>query len=151
LPSVIPALAIDAAPDLRVFAFALGLTFFTGIFFGLAPAIQASRPDLTVALKEDSAGSGRRSGGFLRSALVGLQVAVCMVLLISAGLLLRGLYAAQTVDPGFDYKNIAVISFDLRGQGYDDARGSAFQRRVLDEIGSLPGVEGIAQATVTPL
>src|SRR5438876_541425 len=74
-----------------------------------------------------------------------------MVLLISAGLLLRGLYAAQTVEPGFDYKNISVVSFDLRGQGYDDAQGSAFQRRVLDQIGSLPGVEGIAQASVTPL
>lgn len=151
LPSVIPALAIDATPDMRVFLFALALTFFTGIFFGLMPAIQASRPDLNVALKEDNAGSGRRSGGFLRSALVGVQVAVCMVLLISAGLLLRGLYAAQTVDPGFEYKNISVISFDLRGQGYDDAQGAAFQRRVLDQIGALPGVEGIAQASVTPL
>jgi len=151
LPSVIPALAIDSTPDLRVFSFALALTFVTGIFFGLIPAIQASRPDLNVALKEDSAGSGQRSGGFLRNALVGVQVAVCMVLLVTAGLLLRGLYAAQTVEPGFDYKNISVVSFDLRGQGYDDARGAAFQRQVLGQLGSLPGVDGIAQTSVTPL
>src|SRR5439155_27356077 len=124
--SVIPGMAIDATADLRVFVFALGLTLGTAVFFGLIPAIQASRPNLNVALKEDSAGSGRRSGGFLRSALVGVQLAVCMVLLISAGLLLRGLYAAQTVEPGFDYKNISVVSFDLRGQGYGDAQGSAF-------------------------
>jgi predicted permease len=151
LPSVIPTLAIDTTPDLQVFLFALALTFVTGIFFGLMPAIQASRPDLTVALKEDSAGSGRRSGGLLRSALVGVQVAVCMVLLVTAGLLLRGLYAAQTVDPGFEYKNISVVSFDLRGQGYDDAHGAAFQRQALERVGSLPGVEQVAQVTVTPL
>ncbi len=151
LPGMIPALAIEAAPDVRVFLFALALTFATGIVFGLLPAIQASRPDLNVALKEDGAGSGRRSGGFLRSTLVGLQVAVCMVLLISAGLLLRGLYAAQTVDPGFDYKDVSVVSFDLRGQGYNDMQGSAFQKRVFEQIGSIPGVEGVARANVTPL
>ena len=151
LPNVIPSLAIEPGPDLRVFVFALSLTLATGIFFGLLPAIQASRPDLNVALKEDSAGSGRLSGGFLRSALVGMQVAVCMVLLISAGLLLRGLYAAQTVDPGFDYKDISVVTFDLRGQGYDDTQGAAFQARVFEQIGSIPGVDGIARANVTPL
>jgi predicted permease len=151
LPSGIPPLVIDATPDLRVFWFALVLTFVTGIIFGLTPAIQASRPDLNVALKEDSAGSGRRSGGFLRNALVGVQVAVCMVLLISAGLLLRGLYAAQTVDPGFEYKNISVVSFDLRGQGYDDAKGAVFQKLVQDRIGSLPGVDRVAEVSVPPL
>src|SRR6185503_4267583 len=137
--------AIDTTPDLRVFWFALALTFATGIIFGLTPAIQASKPDLNTTLKEDSAGSGRHSGGFLRNALVGVQVAVCMVLMIAAGLLLRGLYAAQTVDPGFDFKNTTVVSFDLRGQGYDDAQGAAFQKRVLEQLGSLPGVNGIAQ------
>jgi predicted permease len=151
LPSGLPALAINTTPDLRVFLFALALTFLTGIFFGLTPALQASKPDLNVALKEDSAGSGLRSGAFLRSVLVGVQVAVCMVLLITAGLLLRGLYAAQTVEPGFDYKNISVVSFDLRGQGYDEDRGAAFQRQVLGQLGSLPSVDGIAQASVTPL
>ena len=64
------------------------------------------------------------SGGWLRGALIGVQVAVCMVLLISAGLLLRALHAAQTVEPGFDYRNVAVVSFDLRGPGYDDDRKS---------------------------
>lgn len=152
LPPGIPPLAINAAPDLRVFVFAVILTFATGIFFGLTPAIQwSSRPDLHASLKDDSAGSGRRSGGFLRSALVGVQIAVCMVLLIAAGLLLRGLYAAQTVDPGFQFRNISVVSFDLRGQGYDDARAGAFQRQVLDQIGALPGVNGVAQVSVPPL
>ncbi|MBZ5631496.1 MAG: ABC transporter permease [Acidobacteriia bacterium] len=151
LPSGIPPLVIDTTPDLRVFSFALALTFVTGVLFGLMPAIQASRPDLNVALKEDSAGSGRRSGGFLRNALVGVQVAVCMLLLISAGLLLRGLYAAQTIDPGFEYKKISVVSFDLRGQGYDDAKGAAFQKRVQERIGSLPGVDRVAQVSVPPL
>jgi predicted permease len=151
LPAGIPPLAINAAPDLRVFLFAIILTFATGFFFGLAPATQSSRPDLHTSLKDDSAGSGRRSGGFLRSALVGVQIAVCMVLLIAAGLLLRGLYAAQTVDPGFQFRNLSVVSFDLPGQGYDDARAGAFQKQVLDRIGLLPGVSGVAQVSVPPL
>jgi len=151
LPNGIPALAIDTTPDLRVFWFALTLTFATGIIFGLTPAIQASKPDLNTALKEDSTGSGRHAGGLLRNALVGVQVAVCMVLTVAAGLLLRGLYAAQTVDPGFDFKNTTIVSFDLRGQGYDDAKGAAFQKQVVERLGALPGVNGIAQASVTPL
>ena len=89
--------------------------------FGLVPALQASKQDVQTVLKQDGAGSGRRTGGWLRGALIGVQVAVCMVLLISAGLLMRALYAAQTVEPGFDYRDVAVVSFDLRGPGYDDA------------------------------
>ena len=151
LPAGLPPLAVDATPDLRVFGFALALTFLTGILFGMAPALQASKPDVHATLKDDSAGSGRASGGFLRNALVGSQVAVCMVLLVTAGLLLRGLYVAQTVDPGFEFKNVSVASFDLRNQGYDDAGGAAFQKQVLDRIASMPGVERVAQASVTPL
>ena len=74
-----------------------------------------------------------------------------MVLLIAAGLLLRGLYLAQTIDPGFEMKNVAAVSFDLRGQGYDAARAGIFQRQVMDRLAALPGVETVAQAGNTPL
>ena len=104
--------------------FALGLSMTTGIVFGLVPALQASKQDLQTVLKQDGAGSGRRTGGWLRGVLVGAQVAVCMVLLISAGLLMRALYAAQTVEPGFEYRNVAVVSFDLRGPGYEAPEGA---------------------------
>ena len=79
------------------------------------------------------------------------QVAVCMTLLISAGLLLRALYSAQTLDPGFDYRNVAVVSFDLPGSGYDDQEAVAFQRHVMERLDLLPGVDSVAQVGKTPL
>jgi predicted permease len=74
-----------------------------------------------------------------------------MVLLIAAGLLLRGLYQAQTIDPGFEMKNIATVSFDLRGQGYDDTRSGVFQQQAIERLSALPGVDAVAQAGNTPL
>jgi predicted permease len=123
----------------------------TGIVFGLAPALQASRPDVNTALKQAGGIGGKTGDGFLRHALVGTQVAVSMVLLIAAGLLLRGLYLAQTIDPGFEMKNVAAVSFDLRGQGYDEARVGLFQRQARDRLAALPGVDAVAQAGNTPL
>ena len=137
-------------PDIRVLGYAVLLTLITGIVFGLIPALQASRPDVNAALKQ-SGTDGKTADGFLRHALVGTQVAVSMVLLIAAGLLLRGLYLAQTIDPGFEMKNVAAVSFDLRGQGYDAARAGIFQRQVMDRLAALPGVETVAQAGNTPL
>src|SRR5262249_40582908 len=97
LPRGVPDFAFNLSPDWRVLAYAFGITVATGVLFGLAPAWQASRPRI-------NASSTR--GGLLRSILVGGQVAVCMVLLIAAGLLMRALYHAQTIDPGFAMQNI---------------------------------------------
>jgi macrolide transport system ATP-binding/permease protein len=145
--------ALDVRPDFHVRAYALVLTVIAGIAFGLVPALQASRADLTLAMKDESAESGARprSRNFLRSALVALQVAVCMVLLLSAGLFLRGLRRANTIDPGFRMKNVAAISFDLGGAGYNDKRAQALQRKLLERIGALPGIDAVAQASLIPL
>jgi putative ABC transport system permease protein len=153
LPHGFPRLALNMSPDLRVLAFTLGLTVITGIAFGLAPALHATRQDLSTAIKEDSTGmAGKRAGSrFLRSTLVGLQVAVCMVLLISAGLLMRALYTAQTIDPGFEMKNIVQASFDLHARGYSEERADLFQRQIMERLRGLPGIDGVAQARVTPL
>jgi predicted permease len=151
LPHGTPPLAVGVGPDIRVLSYAVALTFLTGIVFGLIPALQASRPDVNTALKQASGADGRTGDGFLRHALVGTQVAVSMVLLIAAGLLLRGLYQAQTIDPGFEMKNVTSVAFDLRGQGYDDARAGIFQRQLMDRLATLPGVETMSQAGNTPL
>jgi predicted permease len=145
--------AIDVGPDNHVRFYALALTMLTGIAFGIVPALQSSRADLTLAIKGESAKSeGRhRSGNFLRSALVTLQVAACMVLLLAAGLFLRGLRRASTVDPGFRLKNVAVISFDLSGAGYDNGRAGVLQRQLLEQLSALPGVEAVAEASAIPL
>jgi predicted permease len=151
LPGTIPALRIEAHPNLTVLSFATALTTATGLLFGLVPALQASRLDLQTLLNRDSAGAGRRTGGWLRGSLVGLQTAVCMILLISAGLLLRALYAAETVEPGFEYRNVAVVAFDLRGPGDDQQRAASFQQELIDRLGALPGVDAVAQVSKTPL
>jgi macrolide transport system ATP-binding/permease protein len=146
-------LTLNVAPDTRVLGFALLLTFLTGIAFGLIPALQSTRLDLNTAMKGDGKSfvSGKKSGRSLLNALVGAQVAVCMVLLLAAGLLLRGLYYAQTVDPGFEEKNVAEMFLNLRMQGYNEHRATAFIGHLLERIGGLPGVVEVAQAECAPL
>jgi macrolide transport system ATP-binding/permease protein len=152
LPHAFPVLSVNVGPDLRVLGYALALSLLTGIVFGLAPALQASRPDVNAALKDSGAGvSEAGSKGWLRHTLVGAQVAVSMVLLIAAGLLLRGLLAVQTVEPGFEMRNIASVSFDLRDLGYDSASAAVLQQNLRQRLSALAGVDQIAEVTQIPL
>jgi predicted permease len=151
LPPELPRIQIDPRPDLTVLAFAVGLTTATGVVFGLAPALHASRPDQYTALKHDSSGAVRRGAGWSRNALVGVQVAVCLVLAVAASLLLRGLYAAEIVEPGFAYRDVAVVSVRMRSAGYDEPRAAAFNRELLQRVAALPGVMAAAQTAKTPL
>lgn len=154
LPHDVPSgVTLNVAPDTRVLAFSLLLTLLTGIAFGLIPALQSSRLDLNTAMKADGTTgvAGKKSGRFLLDALVGAQVAVCMVPLLAAGLLMRGLYYAQTVDPGFEEKNVAQMFLNLTAQGYDEQRASGFIGRLLERIRALPGVVEVAQAECAPL
>jgi predicted permease len=150
LPHGFPQLALNMSPDYRVLAYSMGLTVMTGLVFGLVPALHATRPDLGTAIKEDNLGVAGRSG-FLRSTLVGLQMAVCMILLIAAGLLMRGLYSAQTIDPGFEMANVTEAAFDLGSQGYSEERANAFERSMMERAGALPGVDAVAEGSEAPL
>jgi predicted permease len=147
----LPPFFVDASPDFRVVAVMTAVTLGTGVLFGLAPAFQVSKPDLHAAIKQGGQGAGSLRGGRLQGALVGLQVATTMVLMVAVGLLLRGLTATQTTDVGFEIRDVAVASYDLQGGGYDPAEAVVFQRRLLDEIRALPGVQGAAQAVTEPL
>lgn len=153
LPDEVPPLALSTNPDLRVLAYALGLSLITGIAFGLAPALQATRASLTLAMKEEGAETmaGSKRSGWLRNTLVSAQITVCMILLIVAGLLLRGLQRTHTIDPGFSMKNTAVISFDLMAAGYDPPRAAEFQQELKERIAAIPGVDLVAQAGLSPL
>jgi predicted permease len=115
--------------------------------------LQSSRLDLNTTMKGDggTSGSGKKSRRLLLNTLVGSQVAVCMVLLLAAGLLLRGFYYSQTVDPGFEEKNVAQVFLNLRTQGYDENRATAFITRLRERIRSFPGVIDVAQAECAPL
>jgi predicted permease len=150
-PAGLPPFFIDASPDLRVIAVMTAVMLGTGVLFGLAPAFQVSKPDLHAAIKQGAQSTGSPRGGRLQGALVGVQVAMTMVLMVGVGLLLRGLTTTQTTDLGFDSRNIAVASYDLRGGGYDPAEAPVFQRRLLEEVRALPGVEAAAQAITEPL
>jgi len=153
LPHGAPELIWNVSPDLHVWAYSMALTALTGIVFGLAPALHATRQDLSTAAKGEGVGLMRKAagGGMLRNTLVGMQVAVCMVLLIGAGLLMRGLYYAQTADPGFEMKGITQARFDLPSQGYNLEKARAFQRDLMARVAALPGVDEVEQARVTPL
>ena len=153
LPNDFPPIAVNVAPNLQVLAYALVLSLFTGVAFGLVPALRSSRPDLIGSIKGDGTqfGAGKKSGRFLLDMLVGSQVAVCMVLLLAAGLLLRGLYQAQTIDPGFEIKGVATMFMPMGRQGYDQTRATQFMRQFRERVRNLPGVTALAQAECAPL
>jgi putative ABC transport system permease protein len=151
-PPFLQADAIDTHPDARVLLFTFGIALATGVLFGLAPAIQASRPDLVVELKEKtSAPAGSRSPFSLRNILVAAQIALSLIALIGAGLFLRSLQNAQRINPGFDVDRLATMSFDLGAQGYTEERGRQFQQRVLERAASVPGVQAATLASTVPL
>jgi predicted permease len=151
-PPFLQADAVDLDPDARVLLFTLGVSLVTGMIFGLAPAVQSSRPDLVVELKEKSSVPGGANRLFsLRNLLVASQVALSLVALVGAGLFLRSLQNAQQINPGFDVEHLATLSFDLGAQGYTEERGRQFQQRVLERAVSIPGVETAALASTIPL
>jgi putative ABC transport system permease protein len=146
LPAEAPALALNLSPDLTILGYLVALSVLTGIGFGLLPALHATRIDLNWAVRESGALFGIHRSR-IHSGLVAVQIAVCLVLLIAAGLLTRGLHAAQTIDPGFDMKNIVAATFDLSRQGYDRPRSAAFHRTLADRMAA----RGVEFAFVEPV
>jgi putative ABC transport system permease protein len=151
LLSVIPeaGLNVDFQPNATVFAYMFLISLITGVAFGLAPAIQSTKPNLTDALKS-TRNRSRLSRPHLRNLLVIGQIAVSLVLLIGAGLLARGLYRAHSADLGFDHKNLAVLATDLTSQGYDEARASAFHAQLSERLKALPGIKSASLAETLP-
>lgn len=134
-------LSLNVNPDARVFLYAFGLSLAAGVVFGLAPALQFTRPDLTTSLKDDRISFGIRVGrSRLRSVLVGVQVAVSMLLLSSAGLLIRGLARSHAADPGFDASHLYMLRADF---GDDPAGAAARFHRLVDRLGASPEIENL--------
>lgn len=151
-PEGIFAFTLDYHLDLRVLAFTFALSIATGVFFGLAPALQASKPDLVPSLKDEV--SAVTSGGrrfTLRNMLVAAQVALSLVLLIGAGLFLRSLNNAQRINPGFDADKILNAQLNINLLRYTKNQGREFYERVVERIEALPGVESATVARVVPL
>lgn len=141
---------LNTSPDARVFLYTLLLSVLTGIVFGLAPALQASKPNLVSALKDEAVGfSWRRLS--LRNALVVGQVAVSLLLLVAAGLFIRNLRNTQHANPGFQTENGFVMTYDLGLANYNAARGKLFHEELLARVRLLPGVSAASLAEFVPL
>ena len=150
-PPIPLAVTLDVAFDWRVLGFNTLLALGSALFFGLAPALQASRPNIVESLKQGGRTAGASQRLFsARGALVTLQIVVSTTLLIVAGLMFRGLLAAHSVPVGLEPDRVAVLSLHLGNHGYDVERGEIFYKRLLDETARLPGVESVALATRLP-
>ncbi len=143
--------SIDLSLDPTVLAFTAAISMLTGVVFGLVPAIRLSRADLVDALK--LGGRGGTLGlarGRLRSVLVVAEVALATVALIGAGLFVRSMQAAQSMDPGFDAKHIAFIAVAPGTQRYDQQRGQQYYVDAIAAVQQVPGIKGAAVASMVP-
>jgi len=154
LPQSFPGNSIppDVSPDVRVFVYAFLLSVLTGLIFGLVPALQASKPNVIAALKDEQLwfGAGRRRFS-PRNFLVVTQIAVSLLLLITSGLFIRNLRNTQHAQPGFELDNALMMSFDLDLASYNAARGKVFEDQLLARVRSLPQVSAASLAESVPL
>jgi predicted permease len=144
-------ISFDLSVDARVLLFTMMVSLATGVVFGLAPALHASRPDLVPALKASSAreAAGRRRFG-LRSILAAAQMSLAMVLMVGAALLSRSIWAARSLDLGFRPERLALVSVEMGMHGYSEAAGKAFFRDALERVRAAPGVRSAAWAWNAP-
>jgi len=144
----LPQVQINAA----VLGFTLGISLLTGVIFGLVPAFEATRLNLTESLKE----GGKNIGGStrshrLRNSLVIAEIALALVLLVCAGLLIRSFARLQSVDPGFNASNVLTMKVGLPGRKYDtDQKRISFFREAIAQMQALPGVESAGAVSFLP-
>jgi putative ABC transport system permease protein len=154
---VLPRLSSNTLPrlttigiNLSVLLFTLGLSMLTGVLFGMVPAWQATRPNLSHSLKEGGRGSlGNAKGRRLRSGLVVIEVALSLVVLIGAGLLIKSFVQLLRVDSGLVAENLLTVNVGLV-QYQDPQRRATIQRQILERIASLPGVQAVGAGTGLP-
>jgi len=159
LVAMLPATQINALPflanlhiDARILVFSFGLSALTGMIFGLAPAIQASRPQLTGVLKEGGRNASAGSGHRLRTAFVVTEIALAVVLLVGSGLLLKSLFRLLNTSPGFNPENILTMTVVLPATKYNDANSQInFQDQLNQRIAALPGVHDVGTVDILPL
>jgi predicted permease len=150
LPLPFP-IVFDFNVDWRVALFTLGLSIVTALLFGLVPALRASRPDLVDALKDGQSVLGGMGRSRLRNTLVVVQVALSLVLLATAGLFLRSLGNASSIDIGFKTDNMLIMTMDPKLQSYSHDKTVQFLTQVRERVSALPGVRSVSFVGVVPL
>ena len=138
---------ISTGPDPRIVAFTFAVATLTGVLFGLAPALQSTRPDLAPTLKAQ-AGSVAGGNARFRKALVAVQITLSFLLVTGAVLFMRTLDNLLAVDIGFDSGRVISFGIDPSLNGYDAGRTRLFARTLLDRLRAVPGTEGVGLATV---
>ena len=132
-----------------VFVFTALVSVVTGVLFGLAPALQSTRPDLVTELRNNSGKlSGGRGAARFRSGLVTVQIALSMALLISAGLFIKSLRNVSRVDLGIKIDDLVTFGISPARSGYDSTRSRALYGRVEDALAAIPGVTGVTSSMV---
>ncbi|HYW72281.1 MAG TPA: ABC transporter permease [Pyrinomonadaceae bacterium] len=141
---------LNLDPDYRVFGFTLLMALLAGLAAGLAPAVQASRPNLNSAIKDEGSSFGQHlSQSRLRNGLIVAQISVSLTLLIGAGLLARNLQKLQTIETGMEVKNLFSVVADLSEP--DPPRQMQLRRQLADRLRALPGVQSVSHALRQPL
>ncbi|MEK6254692.1 MAG: ABC transporter permease, partial [Gemmatimonadales bacterium] len=153
LPADIPSVMQgNIGMDLNVLLFTFTAAALAGLLFGIAPAIRAARPDLTVELKEGSRGSVGKGRQRLRSGLVIGEVALSLVLLIGAGLMIQSLGQLQKVDKGFEPENVFTARVQLPRIRYEDqASAWGFYQEFIERVEALPGATSASLSQIVPL
>ena len=149
LPGNVP-LALELSPDWRVLAFAVAVALAAGLVFGLAPALQAARRDITSRLRDDAPASGRRRPFVSRALIVG-QLALSLVLLVTAGLFMRALDHGRRIDPGFEPLGVTTAALEPESWGYDQAKARQFLGALRERVTALPGVTAVSYTGRIPL
>jgi len=134
-----------------VFGFNAALSVVTGILFGVGPAVQATRTQVTSTLKDAAQTTTRRRKGFAGRAIVGFQVALSTLLVVVAGVFLRTIINLSRVDPGFDPRNIVLFELRPPVSEYPDAKEAALFRQIVERLRAVPGVESVTPTSVAPL
>ncbi len=140
---------LNLRPDTAVLAYTSCIAMLTAVLFGLAPALRGTRMSVNEAMKGQSANVSPRFR--LRSVLLGVQVAISVVLLMSSGLFLQGLRRAEDRDPGFAVDGVTILTVDLPVDRYDEQRGSALMAEAAERIGPIAGSGKVAMALLAPL
>lgn len=149
MPPDWPTMAADFTLDGSTLLYALAISLATGILSAAAPLIRIRSMDLNSVLREESF-SGRKHSRFF-GIFVGGQVAICTLLLVVAGLLLRTMDRSLSFDPGFNTRNMILGTIDLNRQGFTEERGREFFRTLSQNLSSMPGISSVSYSVVTPL
>ena len=142
----------DPKLNANVFVFSLVVSLFTGLLFGIAPALRSSRTPIVEALKEETRTAGRSLSRItIANVLLIGQVAVSLVLLVVAALFLRSIRSQYAIDPGFETKNLAIVMLYPGQAGYDRTRTLQFYKDMRDRLAAVPGIASVSWASNLPM